>query len=129
MDGDSGFSHLVFDLGIATVWARCKDPQTGNQIFVSREDYNRVQDTVERQFCGTCLFLLVFHFFFFHACVCIFLLVLQLFCLDLSFSAVTSSVQVVLEFSFYWDRSLCVMIVLFLFQWFCLYLVLWLLIL
>ena len=58
-----------------------------------------------------------------------FLLVLQLFCLDLSFSTVTSSVQVVLKFSFYWDRSLCIMIVLFLFQWFCLYLVLWLLIL
>ena len=88
LDGDSGISHLVFDLGVATVWARCKDPQTDNQIFVSREDYNRVQDTVERQFCGMCLFLLVFRFFFFHASVCIFLPVLQLFCLDLSFSAV-----------------------------------------
>ena len=30
LDGDSGISHLVFDLGITTVWARCKDPQTGN---------------------------------------------------------------------------------------------------
>ena len=48
--GDSGISHLVFNLGIATVWARCNDNLTGNLIFVTHEEYYRVQLNVERQF-------------------------------------------------------------------------------
>ena len=65
LDGNSGVKHLVFSLGIATVWAQCTDKQTGNRVFVTPEEFNRVQDCVERQFAGECVFqrFRVLHFF------------------------------------------------------------------
>ena len=57
LEGDSGISHLVFNCGITVVYARCHDRQTGSKMFVTQEEYNRVQDNVERQFSGEFLFL------------------------------------------------------------------------
>lgn len=62
LPGDSGISHLFFNFEFTRGFARCHDKQNGNHIFVTQEEYNRVQDNVQRQFSGK------FVFFFLNVC-------------------------------------------------------------
>jgi len=47
LEGDNSLCHLVFNLNINTIFARCKDRFIGVKIFVTQEEFNRYQDTAE----------------------------------------------------------------------------------
>lgn len=80
--GDSGLCHLLFAFehksGHTHVYARCHDKTTGNHLFVTHEEFNRIQDNIERQFGGKqcfqnffCVACFVSTFFWFFEVVCL----------------------------------------------------------
>ena len=48
--GKSGINNLYFDFGTSNVYLSCHDKVTGSCLFVTREEFNRCVDMVERQF-------------------------------------------------------------------------------
>jgi len=69
LPGNLCISHLLFNLSINEVYTRCHDKATRQHIFVTQQEFYRIQDTVERQFSSTIFHFQIFFPNFFWLCI------------------------------------------------------------